>query len=106
MTPLVPLSTPHRGRPLPLAPHAAAARRGAIADIAPLTGSSCQLLTALSQPPYERSHHIGVVIGPDALSGIGRQDRPISGVGEWAKILILARHRCDNRNPLLLARIF
>src|SRR5713101_9256192 len=73
---------------------------------AALTGSSWQRLTALSQPAYKRSQHIGVVIGPDALSGIGRQEQPISGVGERAEILILARHRGDDGDPLLLGRIF
>src|SRR6266849_2298700 len=64
------------------------------------------LLTALLQPTYKRSQHIGVVIGPDALSGIRRQERPKSRLGERPEILILARHRGDNRDPLLLARIF
>src|SRR6266496_3790971 len=67
---------------------------------------SGMLLTGLLQPPYKRSQHIGVVIGPDALSGIGRQERPISGLAERAEILILARHRGDNGDPLLLGRIF
>jgi drug/metabolite transporter (DMT)-like permease len=49
---------------------------------------------------------ITLVIGLDALSGIGRQERPIFGIGERAEILILARHRGDDRDPHLLAPIF
>src|SRR6266498_106894 len=64
------------------------------------------LLTALLQPPYNRAHYVGIIIGPDALSGIGRQERPISRLRERTEILILARHRGDGRDPLLLARIF
>src|SRR5213593_517700 len=61
---------------------------------------------ALSQPAYNRAHYVGIIIGPDALSGIGRQERPISRLRERTEILILARHRGDGRDPLLLARIF
>src|SRR5947207_15400883 len=71
-----------------------------------LPSSSWQRLTALSQPAYKSSQHVGIVIGPDAPSGIGRQERPISGLGERAEILILARHRGDDGDPLLLGRIF
>src|SRR5260370_21719841 len=86
--------------------HAAAGHRGGIADIVTLTGSSWQRPTALSQPAYKSSQHVGIVIGPDAPSGIRRQDRPKSRLGERPEILILARHRGDNRDPLFLARIF
>ena len=61
---------------------------------------------ALSQPSYKRAHHVGIIIGPDTLSGIGRQERPISGLRERTEILILARHRGNDGDPLLLARIF
>jgi hypothetical protein len=70
-----------------------------------ISTTTAAIMRAL-QPPYKRSQHIGVVIGPDALSGIGRQERPISGLGERAEILILARDRGDNGDPLLLGRIF
>src|SRR5260370_2161438 len=71
-----------------------------------LTGSSWQRLTALSQPAYKSSQHVGIVIGPDAPGGIRRQDRPKSRLGERPEILILARDLGDNRDPLLSARIF
>src|SRR5262245_44092921 len=64
------------------------------------------LLTALSQPAYKSSQHVAIVIGPDALSGIRRQDRPKFRFGERPEIPIFARHRGDNRDPLLLACIF
>src|SRR5437870_12724542 len=63
-------------------------------------------LTALSQPAYKSSQHVGIIISPDALSRIRRQHRPKSRVGEHPEILILQGHRGDNRYPLLLARIF
>src|SRR5207302_8082737 len=65
-----------------------------------------KLFIALPQPAYEGSQHVGIVIGPDALSGIGRQDRPKLRLGECPELLVLARHRGDDRDPLLLARIF
>src|SRR5262245_50337792 len=88
-------------QPFPLARHAAAGRRGGIADIALFSYS-----LALSQPAYKRAHHVGIIIGPDALSGIRQQVRPISGLRERTEILILAHHRGDDGDPLLLARIF
>src|SRR6266581_1864833 len=63
-------------------------------------------LTALSQPAYKSAQHVGIIIGPDALSRIRRQHRPKSRVGEHPEILILPGHRSDNRDPFLFARIF
>src|SRR5438552_7551497 len=63
-------------------------------------------LAALSQPAYQSSQHVGIVIGPDALSRIRRQHGPKSRVGEHPEILILPRRRSHNRNPFLFARIF
>src|SRR5207302_989998 len=84
----------------------AAMQRAAMADIVTLAGISGQLVTALPQPAYESSQHVGIVIGPDALSGIGRQDRPKFRLGKRPEVLILARHRRDDGDPLLLGCIF